>query len=242
MFYVGEVREGRATIRGDAARHLRKVLRAEPGQRYEISDQRHMWLAEISRYGKDLVEFTLLDEIAPPFSPVRAWLLPALIKFDHFEWLLEKATEFGVERITPVYSLRCDKGLDHAAHKRAGRWRRILHEAGQQSRRLAPPLLDAPVPLAEALQTNAAYRLWLDEMRQAAPLLQTLPATKSREDVVAILAGPEGGWDPRERDAALSAGWTPASLGPHILRAETACAAALAVVNAAWLSGCPDSE
>ena len=134
MFYVDEVRSGRATLRGETVQHLRKVLRAEAGQRFEISDNETLYLAELTSYGKDLVDFTVISEIETPRPPVRLHLFPALIKFDRFEWVLEKATELGVERITPVYALRSDKGLDQAAVKRLDRWKKGLAESGQQSR------------------------------------------------------------------------------------------------------------
>jgi 16S rRNA (uracil1498-N3)-methyltransferase len=156
-------------------------------------------------------------------------LLAALVKFDAFEWMLEKATELGVERITPVYAARSDKGLDQAAAKRAERWRRILHESGQQSRRVTRPELGAVVRLPEALRTAAASRLWLDEQPGGAPLLRAAAGTGD----CAVLAGPEGGWEDAERQAAAAAAWTAVSLGPLVLRAETAVLAALAVITAA---------
>jgi len=230
LFYVQDVKGPVAYLRGETAQHLRKVLRAERGQMYEISDGSSLWLAEVEDFGKDVVEFRLLQSIEAARPAVRVHLLAALIKFDHFEWLLEKATELGVDRITPVYSLRVEKGLEQAAVKRIERWRRILLESGQQSRRLAPPQLDGPIQLEDALSTAAPLRLWLEEQSVAAmPMLRVLPESL---DLVAQLCGPEGGWDDRERAAARAAGWTPVSLGPQILRAETAAIAALAILSA----------
>jgi len=234
MFYVDEIRSGRAVLRGETVQHLRKVLRAEPGQQFEISDNQSLYLAELSNYGKDLAEFTVISEIDTPRAPLRLHLLPALIKFDRFEWILEKATELGVERITPVYALRSEKGLDQAAAKRMDRWTKILAESGQQSRRAVRPVLGPPLRLVDALATAASSRLFLDEGRAAQPILAALPSMRSNTDTAALLLGPEGGWDERERDQAAAAGWRPVSLGPQILRAETAAIAALAVVSAAW--------
>lgn len=230
LFYVREFKGGSARLEGETAQHLRKVLRAERGQRYEVSDGDSLWLAEIAEFGKDRVEFRLLERLEAVQPRVRVHLLPALIKFDHFEWILEKATELGVSRITPVYSLRVEKGLDQAAQKRLERWRRIVLESGQQSRRLAPPVLDEPLKLKDALAAESPLRLWLEEQRGAAPVLPSLPPSFVE---AALLCGPEGGWDEREREAAREAGWTAVSVGPQILRAETAAIAALAVLGAA---------
>jgi 16S rRNA (uracil1498-N3)-methyltransferase len=234
MFYVDEIRSGRATLRGETVQHLRKVLRAEPGQRFEISDNQSLYLAELASYGKDLAEFNIVSEIDAPRAPLHLHLLPALIKFDRFEWLLEKATELGVEHITPVYALRTDKGLDQAAVKRMERWVKILAESGQQSRRATRPVLNLPVRLPEALATLSSFRCFLDEDPATPPLLASLPAERSSADSAALIIGPEGGWDERERAQALSANWTTVSLGPQILRAETAAVAAIAAISCAW--------
>lgn len=230
LFYVDEIAHRTATIHGETAQHIRKVLRAERGQRYEISDGSALWLAEIADFGKDLVEFALLEPLEAAPLPGHFHLCPALIKFDHFEWMLEKAVELGVSRITPVLAIRCERGLDQAAAKRHSRWERILQESGQQCRRLAPPTLEAPVKLEKLLASAQGLRLWLEEERSAPPILKALP-TPLPEPVL-LLCGPEGGWDPREREAAATAGCLPVSLGPQILRAETAALAALAVLSA----------
>lgn len=236
MFYVDEVRSGRATLRGETVQHLRKVLRAEAGQRFEISDNETLYLAELTAYGKDLADFTVISEIETPRPPVRLHLFPALIKFDRFEWVLEKATELGVERITPVYALRSDKGLDQAAVKRLDRWKKVLAESGQQSRRATRPVIDPHVTLAAALAAPASFHCFLDEDPAAPPLLRSIPSKRTSTDLVALLCGPEGGWDERERAQAIAANWCPVSLGPQILRAETAAIAALAIACAAWKS------
>src|SRR5690349_17513230 len=135
-FFVDEVRGGSAELRGDDARHLARVLRAETGQKYEISDGGSAWLAEIAEARGDRVVFRVVEPVESPEIPVRITLLPALVKFDRFEWIVEKATELGVERIVPVEAARSEKGLLAASHKRTERWARIAHEASQQSRRL----------------------------------------------------------------------------------------------------------
>lgn len=228
LFYLNEVNRQSGWIRGETAEHLRRVLRASEGQKFELSDGSRFYLGSLAGFGRDEIEFTLIDSWQAPPPPVEISLFASLIKFDHFEWLLEKATELGAARITPVMAMRSEKGLDQAAPKRVERWARIVRESGQQSRRLAPPEITAVVTLNQALNATADARLWLEEESGATPILQAAPAYGS----VALLAGPEGGWEERERSQAAALGWTPVSLGPQILRAETACLAALAIVNA----------
>ena len=228
------VRAGRAELSGEAAQHLRRVLRAEPGQRFEISDNHSVYLAEIEGFQRELVLFRLLERIETEPPPVRLILLAALIKFDRFEWLVEKATELGVETIVPVEAERSEKGLDRAAAKRLERWRRIALESSQQARRAHLPEIAASTPFARALETPAAVHYFLEEECGAPPLLSVVPVERSPADTVCLLVGPEGGWTGEERRAASARGWLAVSLGPQILRAETAAIAALAIVTGAW--------
>ena len=234
-FFVPIVRDGRTVLEGDDARHLTRVLRVETGQRYEISDGERVYLAEVAATRKEFVEFTVLEDMPSAPAVVRVALLMALIKFDHFELLIEKATELGVAEIVPVITTRTEMGLEKAVPKRMERWERIAVEASQQSRRDRLPQLRHAVQFGEALKNQCRYRYWLDEDPGGTPLLSALPPERHVEDEVALLIGPEGGWTPSEREAVLRHEWTRVTLGPQILRAETAAIASLAIVMAAWL-------
>ncbi|HXN45527.1 MAG TPA: RsmE family RNA methyltransferase [Bryobacteraceae bacterium] len=245
-FFVDEVRDGSASLSGEDSRHLGQVLRAEPGQVCELSDNRSVYLAEIETVRKDGVRFRILEELPAEEPPPRIALFLALIKFERFEWAVEKATELGADAIVPVETARSEKGLERAAVKRMERWRRIARESSQQSRRVRLPEIGAPVTLAQALEwgrTPVLQRAWtpaplllryfLDE-GGGAPLLGALPEKRTAGDEVRLLVGPEGGWTDPERDCATAAGWTRVWLGPAILRAETAAVAAMAVLTGAW--------
>jgi 16S rRNA (uracil1498-N3)-methyltransferase len=233
-FFVDEVRNGQAHLGGDDAKHLTKVLRVEVGQRYEISDNRDVYLAEIATAHKGEVAFRTLEKLPPEPERVRITLCAALIKFDHFEWMIEKATELGVSEIIPVIATRTERGLDRAAEKRIERWRRIVLEASQQSRRAFLPEVADAIPFSKVL-AQQGHRFVLDEEPGAPSLFSALPAARTAEDSVAILVGPEGGWTDAERSAFVSAQWTRVTMGPLILRAETAAMAALSVVTTAYL-------
>ena len=233
-FFVDSIRNGRAELTGEEARHLTRVLRVEPGQHYEISDNRHAWVAEVESARKEHIIFRMLEALDPESDGVRVTLLASMIKFDRYELLLEKATELGVSVIVPVQTARSERGLEHAAPKRIERWRKIAMEASQQSRRSHLPEIEEPVEFKAAIDRKAAARLFLDEARDGTPLLKALPDARTAEDTVAVLTGPEGGWTDAEREAAIAAGWRQVSLGRRILRAETAAIAALALIQAAW--------
>jgi 16S rRNA (uracil1498-N3)-methyltransferase len=233
-FFVDAVHSGRAQIAGDEAHHLSRVLRVEAGQKFEISDNQNVYLAEVESARKDLVTFAIVERIDAPEPRVRTTLLGSLIKFEHFEWMIEKATELGVERVIPVEAERSEKGLAAAAAKRIHRWSRIAREASEQSRRTRLPVIEPAVVLTRVLQPQSDYRYVLDEA-SAPPILSIVSAAANQAgDRVALLVGPEGGWTDRERAEIAGAGWAAVSLGHQILRAETAAIAGLSIINAVW--------
>lgn len=235
-FFVPEIRRGSAELTGRDAEHLVRVLRAEPGQRYELSDNHELYLAEIEVARKSLVSFRVLEKLDSPVPDIQVSLLAALIKFERFERLVEKATELGVAIIQPIESARTERGLAEAALKRLGRWEKVALEASQQSRRVRLPRIQPPFRLAKSLQVEANVRLLLDESPAARPILDSLSPERTSADHVALLVGPEGGWTDEEREQAVGSGWTSCSLGPGILRAETAAVAGLAIIRAVWNS------
>jgi 16S rRNA (uracil1498-N3)-methyltransferase len=233
-FFVDSIQNGIAELRGEDARHLARVLRAAAGQQYEISDNRSAWLAEIAEAHSDRVVFRALEPLAERVIPIRIDLCASLIQFAHFEWMIEKATELGAARILPMEAARTEKGLFEASRKRTERWSRIAREASQQCRRVSAPEILPAVRFERAVSCEASYRYFLEE-ETAPPLLQAFPPERPAGASGALLLGPEGGWTDAERQLATAAGWISVSLSPLVLRAETAAAAALALLVGAWM-------
>ena len=232
MFYADEVRASRAWVRGDTAEHLRRVLRVELGQQFELSDHRNMYLASVSGLSKGAIEFDVIEVLPARRLGASITVFAALVKFDRFEWMLEKCSELGVAAVVPVLAARSDVGLDKAAAKRQGRWARICEESGQQCRRLQPLTVRTCLRWDEAIGSTSEDRFLLNETG-GVPLLNCLPAAFER---VAILVGPEGGWTELERLQALGCGWKASTLGESILRAETAAIAAVSQIQGKWWS------
>ena len=228
-FFVDEVRRGEAALEGEEAEHLTRVLRVEMGQRFEISDGQRLYLGEVIEARKRSVRFRVVESLDVEEPAVRITLLASLIKFERFEWMIEKATELGVAAIVPVQAERSESGLEKAAVKRIERWSKIARSASQQSRRVHLPEIGQPLLLREAARTEAASRFYLEET-PGCPMLLNLAAQQAA-GTIAVLVGPEGGWTKRERGELVAAGWIAASLGPQILRTETAAIAALAVLQ-----------
>jgi 16S rRNA (uracil1498-N3)-methyltransferase len=229
-FFVEKFDGRRALVSGDRAHHLGVVLRAQAGQLYELSDGARVCLGRIEKVARDAVEFALLKEVPANDPALRTTLLLSVVKFDSFEWAIEKATELGVSDIVPLAAARSEKGLVAAAEKRSERWRKIVLEAAQQSRRVRLPALQA-VAKPEAAFAVCGDRLgiFLSERVDAPALRVALQDRKASQAVLAI--GPEGGWTDEERDTALKAGFHEASLGQLILRTETAVIAALSSLS-----------
>jgi 16S rRNA (uracil1498-N3)-methyltransferase len=246
-------------MEGEAAHHLGRVLRAERGQLYELSDGSRVWLARIEEVKRDHIAFSLVEELPADRLAFQTMLLLSVVKFEAFEWALEKATELGISEIVPLAAARSEKALLAAARKRAERWKKILLEASQQSRRVRLPTL---APLTKTEQAFASYEpskglcILLSERPDAPSLRSLLEGRRPRganvatpekanlaigdpqgrrtagQTVSAILAiGPEGGWTGTELEAARNNRFQEASLGPLILRTETAVVAALASLN-----------
>jgi 16S rRNA (uracil1498-N3)-methyltransferase len=233
-FFVDKFDAGHAALHGEAAQHLGRVLRAEPGQLYELSDGSEVWLARVekisgSRNGA-AIEFALTEKIPAQKSALRIKLLLSIVKFDRMEWSLEKATELGVAEIVPLAAARSEKALVLAAEKRSQRWNKILLESAQQSRRMRPPLLAATAKVVDAFAAATEPLKVILSERAAAPALREIFQGSSDQEVC-LAIGPEGGWTDAEFAAAAQNGFREASLGREILRTETAVIAALAVTR-----------
>jgi 16S rRNA (uracil1498-N3)-methyltransferase len=232
-FFVSQVRRGIAELTGDEAEHLVRVLRAEVGHVYEISDNENLYLAEVETARKSQVTFKVLEELPAPAAEAQIILLAALIKFDRFEWIVEKATELGIAQIRPFEATRTERGLAQASAKRRERWQKIAQEASQQARRLRLPPIEPTATFRGALAFEANVKLMLDEDSHT-PIANLLPVMRNATDRIALLLGPEGGWTEDERQTAHTQGWLSCSLGSTILRAETAATAAIAIVRSHW--------
>ena len=226
--------EATASITGAQAAHMARVLRAQPGMEADVVAGGHGFHAEVAAVSPDEVRFNLVAEVqADPALPIT--LTMAVYKFDRMEWTIEKATELGVAALAPVIAQRTEKHLALAAEKRVERWRRIVHEAAQQSRRSDVPEVAAPVKLSERVKApGGAVRIVLAEQERATTLreavVEAMEAAGTELPQLEIAIGPEGGWSPAEETLFAANGWKPVTLGPRILRAETAAIAALAVV------------
>lgn len=238
---------GRRVDLPSLAHQLRQVLRAAAGDRIILLDgDGHAYLAEIVELTHKQAAATILEATATapePAMPVT--LYQAALKGDRMEWVLQKATELGVARFVPVISARTIIRPAAAIVRKYPRWQAIVREAAEQCGRSRLPALLPPLTWPEAIRQGEGVRLlpW-EDIGAGKPLraaLQTALAQSPAPPAISLLIGPEGGFTGDEVTGAAQAGWSPVSLGPRILRAETAAIVATTLVMAAAgaLDGAP---
>lgn len=223
----------RLTLDGPPAHYLATVMRLGPGAEVKLfDDETGEWLARIEEAGRKRVTLAIANHLRPREAVPDLWLLFAPLKRQTTDWLVEKATELGAARLQPVLTRRTV-----ADRVNLDRLRSIAVEAAEQCDRTALPALAEPVKLGALLRDWPAERalLFADEAG-GAPLPDVTEAGPA-----ALLIGPEGGFTDDERDSIRALTQTRSvSLGPRILRAETAALAALGLWMAAagdWRTG-----
>ncbi len=245
-------------IGGDAAQ-IRRVLRMEPGAVIQVFDGSGRQIeARITGLTSSEVLAEPLSESYPRTeAPSPVYLLQALLKGEKQDWVVEKATELGASSILLFPASRSVIQVrEERTERKVQRWGRIAKEAAEQCGRVKIPEVRLLPSLTEALQSLKGVRLWMADETLAHPLedrpsasgsegsvdfgeIGALPPVLESPSAVGVLIGPEGGWTEDERRHARGLGAQPVSLGPRILRAETAAVTALALLtltgNAAFL-------
>ena len=238
---------GSVTLTPEEARHLRDALRLGAGdEAYVFDGEGREFRCVVTQAGATRRDWGFLEvreqvEPARPESPLRLRLAVALLKGEKFDLVVEKATELGATRVTPVVTKRAEvrlpRGEKKEAEARVARWKRHAQEAAKQSGRARVPQVDAPCALEQLLADEAtpgrpeSLRLFFTE-REGRALMEAVAslygATPTR---AAVLVGPEGGWDDTEIAMARNAGWKLVTLGGRVLRAETAAIATTALLQ-----------
>jgi 16S rRNA (uracil1498-N3)-methyltransferase len=225
-----EVSGNRAALVGAHARQLAQVLRGRVGQEFDIATGDGVRRGRIISIAGDRVEFEL-SEVVPAGAAPGLTLVLSIFKFDRMEWAIEKCVELGASRIIPVVAQRTEAHLAKAAQRRVERWQRIALQASEQSRRASAPEILQPQTMHTALTVAVGTRIVLAESEKQMTLKDALQISSAAGEIT-LAFGPEGGWTESELELFKGTGWTAASLGSNILRAETAVIAAVAITLA----------
>lgn len=214
------------------ARHV-QVRRLQPGQDVVLFDGRGgQWQARITHMGRQMVRVQLLAHQAlEREAGLALHLAVGLMASERMDWLVEKATELGAASITPVLTARSQLRLNsERAAKKHGQWQAAAVSASEQCGRNRVLQVHAPVPWLGWLAGVQAPTRWMLSLRSDARPLGQQALSLSQDAALCLLSGPEGGLDDAEEQAARQAGFVPVSLGPRVLRAETAPLAVLAAL------------
>ena len=237
------------SLDGPVARQLKTVLRAESGDRIGLFDGSGCeWEVEIDHIGRSKVSAKLISAVTPvPEPSVRITMLLGLARPERIELAIQKCTELGAAGFVTVMSERVQGGTTGTpSANRLERWQRIAIEAAEQSGRATVPAVDAPLPVQEAVNRQLADRpvlcMWEEQADKSLTLSGALRALKSRDSTgankgdmpelaeLAVLIGPPGGFSEREATAIRGAGAELVTLGPRVLRSETAAIAVMSAI------------
>ena len=222
-------------ISGDLLHHLRDSLRIHPGDSLALNDGcGSRYRVEVTHVTSQAIDSCIVDRQTEPASMTSPIVLgQALIKGDKMDWVIQKATELGVAAIVPIHSTHSviKPNPERLEHQRS-RWKRIVRDAAQQSERWTIPTIADPIDLTEICRqyTSALLKGMLVE-RSIGPSLATVPIPLDSQHPIILLVGPEGGWAPDEQRLAQEQNLLLLTLGPRILRAETAAIAALSILQ-----------
>ncbi len=221
-------------LTGDLCHHLRASLRVKPGERLWLTDerrQRHQ--VRVTQVAQQALTTEILGSRQGPAETAPAVLLAqALLKGDHMDWVVQKASELGVRTILPLVSRHgVVRPQPDRIAAQVARWQRIATEAAQQSEQWQPPQVLEPMDSRRFFSSPLATCSLLLAERQDTVALSRVPLPTLPTDNLTVIIGPEGGWAEEERTLATAQHFQAVSLGEHILRADTAAITALSIVQ-----------
>jgi 16S rRNA (uracil1498-N3)-methyltransferase len=232
-----QVREPNITVTGDDLRHIRTVLRKQPGDLLTLLDgQGREYTVRITAVEKAEIETEIVEQRKRELPAVRVTLGQGLPKSDKMDFIVQKATELGVSSLVPLITERTIVKVKDE-EKRKERWRKIAREAAMQSGRPDIPKVETIRPFGDyirALDPGPLPLLLFPWEEGTLPIKHVLRQTPGAQNIV-VLIGPEGGFSQAEADAAKEKGFHLVSLGLNILRTETAAVAVLSMIGYEYL-------
>ncbi|MBI4765741.1 MAG: 16S rRNA (uracil(1498)-N(3))-methyltransferase [Deltaproteobacteria bacterium] len=224
-------------LQGDEAKHILQILRMKKGDRLLLFDNSHQeYQAVIVSVSGDRVYFEISDrQVTMRESPLQVTLGLPIIRPQHFEWILQKGTELGVYAFFPFYSAHSRLNFEKAdLESRMKRWKKIIVEAAKQCQRNVLPELFPAVPFTGLLEESRQTLKLIPYEEESSRTLKELEQQSFSSGTALALIGPEGGFHKKEVGQAREKGFVPISLGPRILRSETAALALVCLLQFLW--------
>lgn len=227
----------RVDLSGEQAHYLSTVLRLKPGSSVRLFDATGVeYQCCVEKVKRKRVALHVGNAIATnPESPLDAWLVQSVLRGERMDYCVQKATELGVKRILPVFANRSVVRLtDERARKRQQHWQKVAISACEQSGRVRPPQISAPLPLHAALDGQIPPAATLIGLQPAATQQTLAEISPTPHQPLVMFVGPEGGFDDQEQHILTSRGVQLVALGPRVLRSETAGIVALTLCQHLW--------
>lgn len=222
------------TLTGELCHHLRASLRVKSGEVLRLTDEhRQRYEVRVSAVAPQALTAEILESRPGPIdtSP-RVILAQVILKGDHMDWVVQKASELGVKAVLPLISRHgVVRPQPERVAAQVARWQRIATEAAQQSEQWQPPQVLEPLEVRRFFSGHQATTALLLAERQNAVGLANVPLPALPTDTITVIVGPEGGWAEEELSQAMDGQCLAVSLGEHILRADTAAVTALSIVQ-----------
>lgn len=227
------IKDSNATIKGPDANHIKNVLRMKKGDTVFLFDGGGMlYFAEIAEIKPNEIHLTIRKTQKEPEAKTQIILAQSFLKDKKMDVLVRQLTELGVTTIIPFFSERSIPNPDaKRIQKRLERWEKIARESLKQCKRNRLPEIAPPHSFKELMNQNNNDTKLIFWENESQPLKETLSLIKIRPKKILIVLGPEGGFSPKEIQTATENNFISASLGPRILKAETASVAALTLIQ-----------
>ncbi len=231
--FFAEIEEGFAIVKGEEAYHLSVVLRLGKGDEIELLTSEGIWIGRIESLAGDVVRVSLLERKTVEKLPFDVFLFQGITKGRRIDWLVQKAAELGCKAFYPMFTRYTV--LNEVGEEKLKRWVKIAKEASKQCGRPDVMEVREPIGFADAIKLSGemnALRIAPCLRGEPVPLRDVL--LKGRSDRVAIFIGPEGGFSPEEVEMLTSSGIKTVTLGPYILKSETASIMVLSALLTLW--------
>lgn len=220
------INQSKAIITGDDVKHIYKVLRLKLGDEIVINDSNgNEYLGSIENISKTSVEVSIIKKILQESeSPVKITLFQGLPKSSKMDYIVQKGTEIGINEVVPIITARVVVKSELGEYKKTDRWQRIALEACKQCKRSTIPKISAPIEFDKLLEQLKTFDTIVVpyENEEGLGIKKMVSGLKYKVENIAVIIGPEGGFEENEINALSQMGAHIITLGPRILRTETA--------------------
>lgn len=229
-YFVDKIDGDFFTISNDDSYHILKVMRMEIDDKIEVVYNHNEYLCKIVAIENNVrcKVISILDEKERNIPKIT--IAQSLVKEQKMDYILQKATELGVDEIIPICTERSIVKLENKEDKKKERWKKVLKEASEQSKRVEIPNLESVISLKELLNKKYDFK-FICSVNERVKTIKSVLSKVDISDTILFVIGPEGGLSSQEEEMLLSNGFEAISLGSNVLRTETASSFILSAIS-----------